>query len=209
MDRKKRKLPKAALEQLISTAEDMSKEDKSRTAKEIFKEYLRLIDKYGDYFFSEPWPKKFDIHRAITFTREDLDFIDENEDEFADRIQTVIMKKNISLKGYHSIAGTFWTRQAYYKQFIKPRLKPVSDAFEALVKTGISAEEILAKLKEEFEDVEFIHICFLDFLDDHFLDARVDLKASEVMELIHTSEGFPECEENRCKYQREKLKKKV
>jgi len=32
----------------------------------------------------------------------------------------------------------------------------------------------------------------------------VDLKASEVLELIHNKEGYPECEETMCKYQREK-----
>ena len=209
MDRKKRKLPKAALEQMISTAEAISKERKDKTAQEIFKEYLTLMDKYSDYFFSELWPKKFDIKRATTFTREDLDFIDENEDEYVERLETVILKKNISLKGYHSIAGTFWTRQAYLKQFIRPQLKTISDPFKELAKTGTSAEEILAKLKEECTEMSVIHWSLVDLLEDEFLEGQLDLKVSEVLELIHTKEGYPECESSKCKFQRKKLKKTV
>lgn len=209
MERKKRKLPKAAVAQLVSAAEEASKEATDETATEIFKEYLRLMDKYSDYFFSEPWPKKFDYKRVTTFTREDLDFIDENEDEYEDRVMTVFLKKNISFAGFAIKGGWSWTYQAYYKQFIKPELKVVFEAFKELAKTGISAEEILTKLKEQFEDMSFIHLSLVDMLAVECLDGPLDLKASEVMELIHTKEGYPECEENRCKYQREKLKKKV
>jgi hypothetical protein len=204
---KKRKLPRAALDQLRIAAEGASKRT-GKTALEIFKRYLTLINKYSDYFFSEPWPKKFDYKRVTTFTREDLDFIDENEDEYVDRVLTVVMKKNISLAGYGLKGGLFWTTQAYDKQFIIPVLKPIHEVFKKLAKTGISAEEILSKLKEKFEDIGFIHFSFEELLEVEGLETTVDLKASEVLELIHTKEGYPECEEKRCKYQREKLKKK-
>jgi hypothetical protein len=126
-----------------------------------------------------------------------------------DRVLTVCMKKNISLKGFDAIAGMFWTQQAFHKQFIRPELKRVFEAFKELAKTGTSAEEILTKLKEQFEDDMFlVHFSLVDMLEVECLDGPLDLKASEVMELIHTKEGYyPECEENRCKYQREKLKK--
>ena len=110
MDRKKRKLPKVALAQMMSMAEWASKDAKDRTSQEIFKLHLRLMDKYSDYFFSEPWPKKFDYKRITTFTCEDSDFIDENEDEYEDRVLTVIMKKNISFEGFGVKGGLFWTR---------------------------------------------------------------------------------------------------
>jgi hypothetical protein len=72
-----------------------------------------------------------------------------------------------------------------------------------------SAEEILAKLKEKFEDTSFIHLSFEELLAVECLDASVDLKASEILELIHTKKDYPECEASWCKYQRVKLKKKV
>ena len=90
-----------------------------------------------------------------------------------------------------------------------PELKLVFEVFKELAKTGISAEEILAKFEEKFEDIGFIHLSFEELLAVECLDASVDLKASEILELIHTKEGYPECEASRCKYQREKLKKKV
>lgn len=121
---------------------------------------------------------------------------------------TVFLKKNISLEGFNAIAGMFWTEQAYYKQFIKPELKPVSEAFKELAKTGISAEEILTKLKEQFGDISLVHLSLVDLLEVECLDEPQDLKASEVMELIHTKEGYPECEERRCKLQRGKQTEK-
>ena len=90
-----------------------------------------------------------------------------------------------------------------------PELTRVFEVFKELAKTGICAEEILAKLKEKFEDIGFIHLSFEELLAVECLDASVDLKASEILELIHTKEGYPECESSRCKYQREKLKKKA
>jgi hypothetical protein len=209
LDKKKRKLPKVALAQMASVAEKASKNAKDKTAQEIFKNYLRLMDKYSDYVFSEPWPKKFDYKRVATFTREDLDFIDANEEEYIDRVLTVILKKNISFEGFGVKGGFFWSQLAFNKQFILPALKPVFEAFKELVKTGINAEDILAKLKEKFEDVDFIHFSFEELLNVECMDASEDLKASEVLELIHSKESYPECESYRCKYQREKLKKKV
>jgi hypothetical protein len=206
---KKHKLPKIAVAQLASAAEQISKREKNKTAAQIFKQYLTLMDKYNDYFFSEPWPKKFDYKHVTTFTCEDLDFIDENEDEYVDRVLTVMMKKNISLSGFSTKGGMFWTGSAFIRQFIMPELKLVFEAFKELAKTGICAEEILAKLKEKFEDIGFIHLSFEELLAVECLDASVDLKASEILELIHTKEGYPECVASRCKYQREKLKKKA
>jgi hypothetical protein len=57
---------------------------------------------------------------------------------------------------------------------------------------------------KHFEDIDFIHFSFVGMLEVGCLEARVDLKASEVLELIHNKEGYPECEETMCKYQREK-----
>ena len=56
------------------------------------------------------------------------------------------------------------------------------EVFKELVKTGISAEEILVKLKEKFEDTSFIHFSLEDLLNVECMDASVDLKASEVLE---------------------------
>ena len=194
---------------MMSVAEKASKNAKNKTPQEIFKNYLRLMDKYSDYVFSEPWPKKFDYKWVATFNREDLDFIDENEEEYVDRFMTVFLKKNISFEGFGVKGGFFWTQLAFNKQFIVPALKPVLEAFKELVKTGTSAEEILTKLKEKFDDIDFIHFSFEELLNVEVMNVSEDLKVSEVLKLIHTKESYPECESSRCKYQRERLKKKV
>ena len=210
MVKKKSKLPKAATDGLASMAEEASKKLKDKSAKEIFKKYLMLMDKYRDYFFSEPWPKKFDYKHVTTFTQEDIDFMDENDDEYADRVLTVLLKKNMSLAGFGKKGGMIWSNQAFYRQFILPELKSVFDAFKKLAESGITSQEILAKLlKDECREISIIHWAFVDLLGEECLYGPVDLKASEVLELIHTKEGYPECEESRCEYQREKLKKKV
>jgi ribosomal protein L16 Arg81 hydroxylase len=188
----------------MSACERMSK-DEDKTAMELFRTYLTLMDKYSDYFFSEPWPKKYDFKRATTFTSEDLDFIDENEDEYVDRVLTVFLKKNMSLEGFNATFGMFWTQQAYHKQFISPELKPVSEAFKELSKIGTDAKEILTKLKEQFEYVSLVHASLVDLLEAECLAKAIDLKAKEVLDLIHTEEGLPECGEYRCKRQRGKL----
>jgi hypothetical protein len=188
----------------MSICEEMSKKT-DKTAMELFKTYLTLMDKYSDYFFSEPWPIKYEYDLATTFTPEDLDFLHANEDEYADRFLTLCLKKNMSLEGFNAPFGTFWTQQAYHEQFIRSELKPVFEAFKALAKTGASAEEILTKLKEQFEDIFLVHLSLVDLLEVECLAEPIDLKAKEVLDLIHTKEGLPECGEYRCKLQRGKL----
>jgi hypothetical protein len=157
-------------------------------------------------------PKKWNIKDATTFLREDRDFIYENDDEFVDRVLTVILKKNVALNGFNFF-GPQWTYQAYRKQFVKPDLIRVYEAFKELVKIGASAEEILTKLLKN-DPANFVHMSLVELLEDdsHLWDNKpLDLKVSEVLELIHTKEGYqcdnPE-EEGQCKRQREKLKKK-
>ncbi len=209
MNKNQRKLPRVAIDQMVSAAEEISKREKNKTAVEIFGQYLMLMDKYSDYFFSDPWPKKFDYKWVTTFTSEDLDFINENEDEYVDRVLTVVIKKNISLSGYSTKGGMYWSGSAFIRQFILPELTLVFEAFKELVKTGINAREILEKLKEKFEDIGFIHFSFEELLEVECMDASEDLKASEFLELIHTKESYPECESSRRIYQWEKLKEKV
>lgn len=209
MKAKKRKLPRAAIDQLMASAEHASEKDPESSAAEVFQEYLALMDKYSDYFFSEPWPEKNDIKRATTFTQEDTDFLDANDDEFVDRYLTVCLKKNISLAGFNWFAGVTWTMGAYHEQFIRPDLKLISNIFKELAQAGACAEDILVKLKEEDDDVPVVHWSLVDMLRVEPLDEKLSLKAGEVLELIHSKEGVEECEEDQCKWQRKKLKEKT
>ena len=208
--KRKVKIPRAFLEQLMSEAEEASKESEGMTAQEVFKEHLAHMDKYRDYFFSGAWPDKWDFKYSTTFTREDVDFIEEGEEDYVDRVLTVILKKNVSLKGYNAL-GPMWTYEAFLKEFVKPDLKKTYETFKELVKTGLSADEILTEMLKQ-NDIVWIHRSLVELLKDTccLWDNRpLDLKVSEVLDLIHTKKGYPECEEEQCKRQREKFKKKT
>ena len=194
----------------MSYAEEGSKESEGMTAQEIFKLHLSHMDKYRDYFFSESWPEKWDFKYATTFTDEDVSFIEEGDEDYVDRVLTVVLKKNVSLKGFN-ILGPQWTYEAFLKEFFKPDLQKTYGTFKELVKTGDSAEEILTEMLKQ-NDIGWIHRSLMELLKDecYLWDNRpLDLKVSEVLDLIHTKKGYPECEEEQCKRQREKFKKKT
>jgi hypothetical protein len=71
--RKRRKIPRNAVEPLMQACEMLSGEWK-KPAAEIFKAFLELMNRYAEYFFSDPWPEKYSCEEATTFTDEDTDF---------------------------------------------------------------------------------------------------------------------------------------
>jgi hypothetical protein len=112
----KGKLPKAAIADLIECAEFESKYTKQPPA-DIFKHYIKLMDKYRDYFFDSAWPKDYNFEYATTFTQTDFDFIDvEDQSEFSDRLETMCIKKNLFLNGFSTFGKVLWTQQALQKE---------------------------------------------------------------------------------------------
>lgn len=111
----RRKIPRAAIADLAETCELMSKLTGGPAA-EILKGYLGLMDKYDYYFFSEAWPENYDYEKAITFTEADQAFLAANKEEFADRFQTMLLKKNLYLNGFQGPIGMMWTQHAYNEQ---------------------------------------------------------------------------------------------
>ena len=112
-----RKLPRTAIADLTESCKLMSKFS-GEPAQEIFKRYLQLIDKYDYYFFSEPWPDKYDFTQATTFTEEDIRFLLATVDmaEASDKFDVVCLKKSISLEGSPGYWGIFWAHQALEKK---------------------------------------------------------------------------------------------
>ena len=117
----RRKLPKTTIEDLTQSCELMGRLS-GKPAGEIFNRYLQLIDKYDYYFFSEPWPAKYDFTQAITFTEKDTQFLlgtekePVDESEAPDRFDTICLKKSISLEGSPGFWGIFWAHQALEKK---------------------------------------------------------------------------------------------
>jgi hypothetical protein len=204
--KRKRKLPRAVIPSLMETCELMSKFT-GKSAAEYFKYFLSLIDKYDYYFFDSPWPEKFDHEVASTFTDDDLDFLFEVKEEYNERYDSLCLKKNIFLDGFPSYFALMWTSKAYHKEFIRPQLMPISDAFLKLAKNGENAPEVLGKLKDEFESVSLIHFGLLDRREVEYFDKPADLLLDKILELIHTQEGYPECTNGQCRYRRKSLHK--
>jgi hypothetical protein len=203
--KEKRKIPRKALEPLMDMCEWESKES-GESAMEIFKQYLGLMDKYADYFFSEPWPKDYDYEKATTFADEDMEFLLEKDAGLGERFETMCLKKNMHLEGFMGIFGMYWTRQAFYKEFIRPELMPIIEAFKACAEKDTDARSVLNNLKEHFkEDVWSIHAALVDMLENGYLGKEKDLLVAKILEMIHTEEGLPPCSEYRCKRQREML----
>jgi hypothetical protein len=96
---RERKIPKNAVKPLIEYCQKLSGET-GKSAAEIFKEFLRLMKKYGDYFFSEPWPEK--LVRRLEFSDVDEDFVRgaRNYSEECERFTVVCLRRNISLEGF-------------------------------------------------------------------------------------------------------------
>ena len=197
--RGKRKIPRNAVEPLMQTCELLSKEWE-KPAKEIFKNFLELMNKYADYFFSKPWPEKYDYEEATTFTDEDVDFLFENEEEFPDRYTTVSLRKNMYLEGgFMGYFGMFWTQQAFHEKFVRPGYKPVLEAFESFAQGNEDARSMLNRLKEQFS-ARLIHNSLTDLLEYEYPDESRRRLIEEMFELLHMDEGLPSCGNDRCSW---------
>lgn len=203
MKRERRKIPRKALEPLMKMCEWLSWE-REKPAKDILKRYLGLMKKYADYFFSEPWPKKYDYDEATSFTDEDLDFLLESDEEFWERFDVMRLKKNMYLEGFMGYFGMYWTKQAFYEEFIRPGLKPIVEAFEKYAEKDEDARIVLNKLKKQFE-VRLIHNSLVDLVEHEYLDKAKQMLVARMLELMHTEEGLPPCGKYRCELQREML----
>jgi len=205
---KRKKIPRKTVERLMKHCEWLSK-GSERTAAEIFSEYLELMKKYGDYFFRDPWPEKYDFKEATTFAEADREFLNEGtEGEYAERFETLLLRKNINLEhGFMRLIGPFWTWQAWHEEFIRPTYKPVQEVFDALSEADHDPRSVLATLKAQFE-IELIHDSLVDLAEHRYLEKSVDRLLAGLLELVHVEEGLPPCRTYQCTSQRKRLHSK-
>lgn len=199
--RLKRKIPRKAVEDLFETCEWVLKlgEKRSETPQELFSEYMSLMDRYEDYFFSEPWPEEYDKGAAMTITDEDEAFLFGNIKEFYDRRMTVCLKKNMYLGGFEGYFGILRVQYAIKEKYFKPVYERFIEEFEELLKESNDARVLLDKLKTN-GSISFIHDCFTDFLDGHYPDKDERKVISEIFELLHTEEGLEPCDDFFCSW---------
>lgn len=95
------KIPKSAVKPLMEHCERLSGET-GRSAADIFREYLELMKKYADFFFSGPWPEKLD--KQADLSDEDVKFIEGggSHEERCERFTLVCLRRNMSVEGFDS-----------------------------------------------------------------------------------------------------------
>jgi len=96
-------VPKSAVKSLLEYCNEKSRET-GASAAEIFKNYLELMKKYADYFFSEPWPEKPDRKSEFDLGEVDQKFVDEGKSyaERVERFTVVCLRRNMSMEGFDS-----------------------------------------------------------------------------------------------------------
>jgi len=205
---KRKKIPRKAVERLMTQCEFLSKESE-QTAAEIFTAYVELMSKYADYFFRAPWPKQYDYEAATTFTDDDLAFLtDGRKEEAAERFGTMLLRKNINLAtGFVELIGPFWTWQAFHEEFIRPTYAPVQELFDKLSEGNHEQRTVLATLKAQFE-IELIHDSLVDLAEHRYFDKSVDRLLAGLLELLHEEQGLPPCHVYQCTSQRKSLHSK-
>jgi hypothetical protein len=205
--KRKRKIPKASVEGLLRACEDYGKSC-NLSAEYFFKKFLWLMDRYSDYFFSEAWPEKFDIHVSTVFSDEDLEFLFEGiedlglayearDQEFIDRLETVCLRKNFFGGGFMGYFGMHWTRNAFHKRFVRPLFEPVLDVFDGLTEET-DARKVLDKLLEEGYGLKLVHDSLIDLLENSYPRKPVLRLIGEIFFLLHEEENYPNCWHHRC-----------
>lgn len=96
-----RKIPKSAIEPLTKYCKKLE-EETGRPVAEIFREYLELMKKYGDFFFDDPWPEERE--KRLELKDKEMGFIEEGGslEEKCERLTVICLRRNISIQGFDS-----------------------------------------------------------------------------------------------------------
>ena len=198
--KKNNKLPVAAIRDMAENMEESERLGYSESKKETFKRMLARMDRYRDYFFSDEWPDEWDQKKATEFTPQDLAFIHEDENDFADRAMIVITKKCMTKKGLNSIYAGF-TYNAFYDKFIKPEFLEIGRRFIELTYTTQNPEYLLERMLENPEngDSWAIHESLIELLQTGGFDRKLEPIIADVLTLVHKTE-LNDCKDRTCEY---------
>ena len=205
--KKKRKIPMASVEPFLRACEDYGMFS-DLSAERFFMRFMGLMDRYSEYFFSEPWPKKFDIAVSTVFSDEDLEFLfegiedlgvifEDRENEFFDRLTTVCLRKNFYGEGFMGYYGMHWTRSAFHERFVRPLFEPVLERFDGLSQET-DARKVLDKLLEEHDNLLLIHDSLIDLLENSYPAKPVMKLIGEIFFLLHEDEKLSTFWHHRC-----------
>jgi hypothetical protein len=183
---------------LLDTCKWLS-HDWEKPAEEIFKRFLSLMKKYEDYFYSEPWPKKFDHRVSTNITDDDYEFLMADPEEFGDRRITVLLRKNIYMDGFMGFFGMLWTDDRIEDIVFRPTYKEVFGKFEEMKQNAKTIPEILAALLTEYSKWT-IHDSFTDYLEHNYPDKETRNQIDDLVTELHTEENLPSCKTDSCSW---------
>jgi hypothetical protein len=94
-------IPKSAVKSLTEYCIEKSKKT-GASAAEILKNYLKLMKKYAEYFFGEPWPEKPHKEFGFDLGEAERKFIGRGKTyaEKVERFTVVCLRRNISMEGF-------------------------------------------------------------------------------------------------------------
>jgi len=195
-------IPRESVAPLLETCDWLVRlDDWEESPEEIFKYFLGLMKKYRDYFFSEPWPLKYDHTVALAITAADEEFLFADPGDFADREFAVCLRKSIYMHGFMGYYGIMWVQDAISKKYFWPLYEEVLACFDGLVKGGADAQCAVEGLKKD-NPVRFIHNSLVHRLETSYPSGAERKFIGEVLVLLHDKEGVRECKNWFCSHHR-------
>jgi hypothetical protein len=160
---------------------------------EIFKRFLGLMKKYKDYFFSEPWPLKYDHAVALAISQADEEFLlGHTDDDFADRETTVCIRKSIYMHGFMGYYGMKWVQDAISEKYFWPLYEKALACFDDMVKEGADAQGLVDSLEKD-DPVRLLHNSLVHRLETSYPSKPERKFIGQVLVLLHSEKGVPEC----------------
>ena len=103
-------IPQNALIPLTELSHLLSQLTQNKEPITILKDIIQAMNTYSDYFFNQPWPRKYHYNQATDFSTTDIDFISNQEQNDAlDSTHLLCIKKNINHQNGFTPIGFLWT----------------------------------------------------------------------------------------------------
>jgi len=102
-------IPQNALIPLTELSRLLSQLAENKEPITILKDSIQAMDTYSEYFFSQPWPRKYHYNQATECCPTDLDFINNQQSEALSPMHLLCIKKNINHQNGFTPIGFLWT----------------------------------------------------------------------------------------------------
>ncbi len=103
-------IPQNALTPLTELTRLLSKSQQNKEPIAILVDIIRAMDKHSEYFFNQPWPRRYIYNQTTDITNTDQDFLDiQPESETFSPLHLLCIKKSINHQNGFLPIGFLWT----------------------------------------------------------------------------------------------------